>query len=513
MLNVATIPSAFNEIAQQYACLPAIKAEDDLLTYAQLSELAQHYIAPQEQVVIVSDKHSIHLYPQLLGIMRSGKAYFYLAPDSHYEVKKTLQQNIQTRLTKKTLSPAISCLIQTSGTTQQPRLLGLTHAGILHNIKQNQKTLAITVDDKIGLLTSPQFSAANATIYSALLSGACLCLFDLKENDIAAMINWVNREKITILHMTPSLLRLFVKYIPDHYVSSLRAIKVGGETLYPADVALFRKKFAARTLLVNGFGMSEVGGNISHYVLHHHTKLDPDWKVVPVGNVLNGHTVNIENEKITIQSPYLALENWDDEYAIAVKKLITQDNGYFNPQGLLFHVGRSDRVIKYNGYRIDLNAIESALIDLPDIENAYVYFNKKIIACTAGSKETSETLLQALRAKLPPYLLPHKIMCFSAFPMTASGKINQRELMQLSENSDTASFVAPRNELEKNIQQLWQEILQSENIGVYDNFFELGGEFLKSNGIHRGLNAGLSYALCIKRYYHASYDCANRRVT
>jgi thioesterase domain-containing protein/acyl carrier protein len=65
-------------------------------------------------------------------------------------------------------------------------------------------------------------------------------------------------------------------------------------------------------------------------------------------------------------------------------------------------------------------------------------------------------------------------------PLTPNGKIDRKALPEL-ENSSNSSHesLAPRNELEQQLADIWREVL-GVTVGVQDNFFELGGHSLKA---------------------------------
>jgi acyl transferase domain-containing protein len=67
---------------------------------------------------------------------------------------------------------------------------------------------------------------------------------------------------------------------------------------------------------------------------------------------------------------------------------------------------------------------------------------------------------------------------------------NQAVVQMARPNLQTA-YVAPRNELEQRIAQVWQSVLGLEQVGVYDSFFELGGNSLAGVQAIAQLNAAL----------------------
>jgi hypothetical protein len=86
-----------------------------------------------------------------------------------------------------------------------------------------------------------------------------------------------------------------------------------------------------------------------------------------------------------------------------------------------------------------------------------------------------------LTSLLPDYMIPPVFVTQEALPLTPNGKIDRRALSLLSVDRLKLSedtFVAPRDALELQLTQIWEEILNVRPIGLRDNFFDLGGHFL-----------------------------------
>ena len=174
------------------------------------------------------------------------------------------------------------------------------------------------------------------------------------------------------------------------------------------------------------------------------------------------------------------------------------------PDGNIEFLGRMDNQIKIRGYRIELGEIENKLLEHKDIKEAVVvekteetgdkYLCGYIIS--DKSLEAAE-LREYLRQKLPNYMIPWFFVPIDQFPLTPTGKIDRKALPD-PKSAGEKEYVAPRNQVEKSLVQIWSRVLgvETANIGIDTDFFDLGGNSLKaivmSGKIHKKFNAKVS---------------------
>ena len=92
-----------------------------------------------------------------------------------------------------------------------------------------------------------------------------------------------------------------------------------------------------------------------------------------------------------------------------------------------------------------------------------------------------DSLKKYLKQKLPDYMIPSNYVVLEKFPLTSNGKIDRRALpIPNRVNQNQKEYIAPRNEIEKTISNIWRENLKLEKIGINDNFFDLGGNSLSA---------------------------------
>ncbi|MDC9594431.1 non-ribosomal peptide synthetase [Xenorhabdus sp. IM139775] len=100
------------------------------------------------------------------------------------------------------------------------------------------------------------------------------------------------------------------------------------------------------------------------------------------------------------------------------------------------------------------------------------------------SGELSEFLESALKKQLPKYMVPSLYIPLESMPLTLNNKVDKRALPIPDENNlRKQNYIAPRNEVEEKLGELWKKHLKIKKIGIHDNFFSLGGHSLQATSL------------------------------
>jgi amino acid adenylation domain-containing protein len=160
--------------------------------------------------------------------------------------------------------------------------------------------------------------------------------------------------------------------------------------------------------------------------------------------------------------------------------------------GDIEYLGRIDHQVKIRGFRIELGEIEMQLLKHKGVKETVVLSrqdksgNPFLCAYIVWSRidtDADETELRKhLSRVLPDYMVPAYFLRLARIPLTPNGKVDRSALPEPKEYrlNLQQTYVAPENEQERKIAEVWQEVLQLERVGTRDNFFEIGGDSLKS---------------------------------
>ncbi|MEM5482196.1 amino acid adenylation domain-containing protein, partial [Pseudoalteromonas fuliginea] len=485
---------------------------------------------PAETIIGIYLERSIDMVVGLLAILKAGGAYVPISSElpeqrvsfmlsdtkapmvltqAPYETKlKKLVQNLaiqpqvllieqcgveysKSDLALSVNSEHLAYVIYTSGTTGKPKGVLIEHRGIVNTITDNAKAIDVQSNSVFFQNTSLNFDAATWVIFVTLSRGASICLSD-NSSDLCAQIN---AHKVSHLMMTPSMLKLLEPYD----VPCVSHVTVAGEA---CDEAL-KEKWVDKVCFYNAYGPTEssicatikqlmvtekvsIGGpirNASLYVLDEQQALVPSGVVgeLYIGGmgVARGY-LNLEALTASkfIENPY-----YDGKVEGSSQRIYrTGDLVRWLSTGELEYIGRIDSQVKIRGVRIELDEIASVLMSLEGIQQAVVFDVQKhgtqfLVAYFVTEQSYSVTLAnveERLRQCLPDYMLPGSLVEVDLIPLTVNGKLDKAALPE-PELIDKSQYVAPRNDFEKSLCEVWQTVLGLELVGIYDNFFHIGG--------------------------------------
>lgn len=423
----------------------------------------------------------------------------------HLNVETTTAGESDIDLGLNLLPDRICYIFYTSGTTGPPKGVFDNHRNVLHNIMRYTNSLGIGAKDRLSLIQSCSFSGTVSSLFSTLLNGAAVCPFDLQEQGIARLASWIERERITVFHSTPTLFEQLMA--TGQKFDNLRLIRLEGDRAAPRHISLFQSHFNDDCVLVNGLGLTEAG-IVRQYFVTPRTKTDGD--VVPVGQATEGMEINVVDAEgcnvdrgrvgeIVIRSRHLACGYWlqpsltgaafvPDPAGGGMRRYRTGDLGRLRADGCLDYLGRKDFQAKLRGQWVDTAKIEGDLCAMDSISQALVLIRdgglgtQQLIAylVTAGVRPSIDSIRRALGRTLPTVMIPSKCVFIAAMPLDRNGKVDRRRLAAPERQRPNLKkiFVAPRSQEEEIVAKCFCEILKIDRVGVHDEFLDLGGDSL-----------------------------------
>ncbi|MBD2385063.1 non-ribosomal peptide synthetase [Cylindrospermum sp. FACHB-282] len=337
-----------------------------------------------------------------------------------------------------------------------------------------------------------------------------------------SILNQIQQHQVSHLQCTPSLARMLT-LMPNGLESlrSLRHLMLGGEALPPALVKQLGTSINAD--IYNMYGPTEATIWASTAIVHKNdveTKsettitigkpiantqiyiLDQWLNPVPIGVPGELHIGGMGLARGYLNRPQLTadrfiekpfgsskshLRNCDACGEQSYRLYKTGDLARYLSDGNIEFLGRIDYQVKLRGFRIELGEIEAALNQHPQIQQAVVILdgtqeNQRLVGYivphSTSLLPTDTELHQFLLKKLPDYMVPNIFVQLDQLPLTPNGKINRRALPAPSHQSPSPKYLPPRTPVERQLSQIWAEVLNLDWIGIRDNFFELGGRSL-----------------------------------
>ncbi|WP_286619207.1 amino acid adenylation domain-containing protein [Variovorax sp. J22R115] len=435
----------------------------------------------------------------------------------------------------------LAYVIYTSGSTGVPKGVMIPHRAIGNHMRWMAQRLPLGPGDAVLQKTPCGFDASVWEFYAPLIAGARLVLAAPRRHaDPAYLLRVVREQAVTVLQMVPTLLHLLVDHPDFARCPSLRRILSGGETL-SADLA--RRAAATGAEVYNLYGPTEatidatycrwqgsaatsaanvpIGtpiANMRAYVL------DAAGEPVPTGVAGELCLAGLGLALGYLNRPERTAERFvRDPFSTPApadaRMYRTGDRVRRLADGQLELLGRTDRQVKLQGVRIELDEVEAVLALHPAVAQAAVTLQATtegpmLVACVVGDPAPDAAELRAyLRARLPDAALPAAFVALPALPTTSSGKVDRQALAALPTPRPTAREPAPaRTPTEAALAPIWAELLGRELVGVDDDFLDLGGHSLAAirviGRIRQAFGVELSPQLLFEGATVASLSCA-----
>ena len=529
----------------------AIVFEKQQLTYQELNnranQLANYLIklgVEPEILVGICIERSIEMIVGILGILKAGGAYVPLDPtypqerlafmleDSKIQILLTQQhlrklmpirlstvirmdsewkdivQEETKNLNRKILPNNLAYVIYTSGSTGKPKGVLLEHKGLCNLSIAQINAFGIHTDSRVLQFASLNFDASISEIVMTLISGATLYL-GTKDTFLpgSPLLQFLHEKNITVATLPPSILVT----LPSEKLPNLQTIIVAGETCSPELVA----KYAPGRHFFNAYGPTEatvcttiakcvnngckptIGQPIINTQVH---ILDKYLQQVPIGVIGELHVAGINLARGYLNSPKLTAEKFiSNPFRSNSKSRLykTGDLARYLPDGNIEFLGRIDYQVKVRGFRIELEEIETVLMQHNQIQDAIVIVredipdDKRLTAYfITYNKGNITELRHFLAEQIPDYMIPSAFISLESFPFTPNGKVDRKALPKPGklERDSKNLYIAPQVGLEQIIANIWQELLQLKEVSMEDTFFNLGGHSLLIVQLQERLN-------------------------
>jgi myxalamid-type nonribosomal peptide synthetase MxaA len=551
------VHALFEEQVRKQPTAPALRFAGQTLSYQELDGRANQFAhhlrslgAGPDQIVAVVLERSLDFVTVLLGIAKSGAAYLPIDPSFPKEriafmIEDASASIVITSLPIEALAsypttPVVSSVnasnlfyvIYTSGSTGQPKGVLNIHRGAINRLLWMQREYKVGRHDVILQKTPYTFDVSVWEIFLPLISGSTLVLAKPGgHKDVAYLNALIVAETISILHFVPSMLQIFLNFQDKPWPSCpLKKVFVSGEALSWALQEQFFSLFE-NVELHNLYGPTEASIDVTYW----QCRSDHPGSV-PLGRPIANTQVHVLGKNLEplpqgalgeiylggvgLARGYLKRENLDSERFVknpfsenpGDRLYKTADLGRYQPDGVIEYWGRLDTQVKIRGVRIELGEIESTLLSLGSLGEAAVLAsddsgeNKNLLAFVVprnGVTLDVEELREALRQKLPDYMLPHEYYVVSQLPLTTNGKLDRKALLAQRKTAFTSRTPAftPRRPLEQELARLWKEVLHKEQIGSHEDFFAAGGDSLLAVRLMVAIRSRLHIALTMSNLF------------
>lgn len=396
----------------------------------------------------------------------------------------------------------IAYIIYTSGSTGSPKGVCVPHRALINYSHAMKKV----IDQPVPISSFAHVSAfdadlGNTAIFLTLGFGGTLMIPPVDALvDPVLLANFFAKNPVDAIKIVPAHLNALkeqmARLLPrkvlifagdklsEQLVSAVRQESPGLRIMNhyaPAEATISSLTYTVS--VPSGRGSVPIGKPIDNTSV---LLLDKDRNVVPRGGQGEICMTGVNIAQCYLNQPELTASRFINDRSLSSEKIyLTGDIGYINDDNHVVFLGRKDRQVKINGFRIEPGEIETVLQKHPAVVNCVVFITGEETAhtklCAAVELQEPVEILQLKsflgkhfsRVSIPAISILEKI------PITRNGKVDGDSLR----TACTAQNVVKRNPqpsdlVELQLTAIFKSILDVPMVSLDDQFFDLEGHSL-----------------------------------
>ena len=480
------------DAAEQHGDRPAIKLDDNVLTYADLLQSAQRMatlltdrgVEPGDRVGLQTANvpaYPITFYGALIAgasvvpinpLLKGREVQFYVSDSgakvivAGEQMADAANEAAKAEDVEAIIVPAMgpgdlpagkadlveradedtAVVLYTSGTTGKPKGAELTHHNMNTNARTSAETLIQAGPDDVIMGCLPLFHVFGLTcgLNAAVVSGSCLTLIPRFEGGKALEV--IGRDKVTIFEGVPTMYSALLNHDGRDKadLSTLRVCISGGSAMPVEVMKSFEGEFDC--IILEGYGLSETSPVASFN--HPDVERRPGTIGIPVRGmelrlvdndgkeVADGEVGEIAIRGEGVMKGYWQRENATRE-AIPDGWFRSGDLATRDDDGYYTIVDRKKEMIIRGGYNVYPREIEEALYEHPDVAEAAVIgmphdeLGEEVgaaVALKSGKSVEPDELKEHVKERVAAYKYPRRVWIVEELPKGPTGKILRREV-------------------------------------------------------------------------------------